>query len=88
MPLFRQTPAYPRDPLFRAVLGVLIVSAVASIIISLLAENQWNMPVLSEVAGYASLVSLLGYVVVRWMGIRAVQREEEEKLRNLGRDEE
>ncbi|MEQ8653233.1 MAG: hypothetical protein RIC87_12285 [Kiloniellales bacterium] len=88
MPLFRQTPAFPRDPLFRAVLGVLLFSAVASIIISLLAENRWNQPLLSEVAGYASLVSLLGYVGVRWLGIRAVQREEEERQRHLGRDEE
>lgn len=75
MPLFRETPAFPKDPLYRAVLGVLLVSAIASVLISLLAENRWNMPVLSEVAGYAALASLIGYLAVRWLGIRSAKRD-------------
>ncbi|GAB5469264.1 MAG: hypothetical protein Kilf2KO_22940 [Rhodospirillales bacterium] len=74
MPLFRETPAFPKDPLFRAVLGVLVISALAAMLISLLAEYQWNQPVVAEVAGYAALLSLLAYLAVRWLGIRAQRR--------------
>jgi len=79
MPLFRDTPALPKDPLYRAVLGVLLFSALASVLISLLAESRWNLPVLSEVAGYSALLSLIGYVAVRWLGIRMARREADQR---------
>ncbi len=88
MPLFRDTPPFPRDPLYRAVLGVLLFSALASVLISLLAENRWNQPVLAEVAGYSALISLLGYVAVRWLGIRSARREAQERQRNQERGRE
>ncbi len=78
MPLFRETPPFPKDPLYRAVLGVLVFSALASVLISLLAENRWNNPVLAEVAGYAALVSLIGYLAVRWLGVRSARRQSED----------
>ncbi|MEO1192225.1 MAG: hypothetical protein AAFY02_10740 [Pseudomonadota bacterium] len=78
MPLFRDTPAFPKDPLFQAVLAVLLASALVSFVISLLADSQWNLPVLSEVAGFAALLSLVGYLIVRWLGIRAAKRDQQE----------
>ncbi len=86
MRLFRQTSDFPKDPLYRAVLAILILSALASILISLLAENRWNLPDLAEVAGYASLASLLGYVAVRGLGIQQARRNRDARLRNLGKD--
>ncbi len=78
MPLFRETPPFPKDPLYRAVLGVLVFSALASVLISLLADNRWNNPVLADVAGYAALFSLIAYLAVRWLGIRSARRAAEE----------
>lgn len=77
MPLFRNSPAFPKDPLYRALLGVLVFSALVSLLISLLAEGRWNQPVLAEVAGYAALLSLLAYLGVRLLGLRAAGRREE-----------
>ena len=78
MPLFRETPPFPKDPLYRMILGVLVFSSLASIAISLLADNRWNEPVLAKVAGYAALVSLAGYFAVRLLGQRQARRQSEQ----------
>ncbi|MBC6416963.1 MAG: hypothetical protein GDA47_04030 [Rhodospirillales bacterium] len=84
MPLFRETPPFPKDPLYRAILGVLVFSSLASIAISLLADNRWNEPVLAEVAGYAALVSLTGYFAVRLLAQRQARRRQQPEQDNDG----
>jgi len=70
MPLFRNSPTFPRDPLFRAVLMACVVGALLSLGIALLAEHRWNEPVLAEVASISALICLFGYVGIRVLGMR------------------
>jgi len=87
MPLFRDSHSFPKDPLYRAVLGVLVFSALVSVLISFLADGRWNRPVLAEVAGYSALLSLVAYLVIRWLGIRSAQRQQRDKPPEEEREE-
>ena len=57
MPLYRNSPPLPEEPIWRWILGVLAFSTVAAVLIAIAAGQAWNKPVLSSVAGWSAVVT-------------------------------
>ena len=74
MPLFRQTPPLPDEPIFRWILYVLVGSTVVATFIAIGADQAWGLPVLARVAGWSAIVTGLLYLVFRWLGAREMTR--------------
>lgn len=68
MPLFRDRPPLPRDPIYRAILWVLVGSAAGATLLSL--GLQASDPGLSRTAGWAALIFAGLYLFFRFMGPR------------------
>jgi hypothetical protein len=75
MPLYRQTPPLPQEPIWRWILGVLAFSTVAAVLLSIVAGQSWNNPTLSAVAGWSAVVTGLLYLFFRWLGAREARRQ-------------
>ena len=74
MPLFRQTPPLPDEPVFRWILYVLVGSTVVATFIAIGADQAWGLPVLSRVAGWSAIVTAGLYLVFRWLGAREMAK--------------
>jgi hypothetical protein len=75
VPLYRQTPPLPQEPIWRWILGVLAFSTVAAVLIAILAGERWQNPILSSVAGWSAVVTGLLYLFFRWLGAREARRQ-------------
>jgi len=74
MPLYRETPPLPDEPLWRWILYVLVGSTVLATLISIGAHYAWNQPVLAEVAGWSAIVTAGMYLVFRRLGAREMAK--------------
>jgi hypothetical protein len=79
MPLYRNSPPLPEDPIWRWILGVLAVSTAAAALIAIAAGQAWNKPVLSSVAGWSAVITGVLYLFFRWLGLREARRRAAEK---------
>ncbi len=70
MPLYRQTPPLPDEPIFRWILYVLVGSTVMATFIAIGADYAWGQPLLARVAGWSAITTGLLYLVFRWLGAR------------------
>lgn len=75
MPLFRDRPPLPSDPIYRAILMVLVVSIVAATLVSLVLQE--SHPDLSRTAGWAALVFVALYLFFRTMGPKWAERSKD-----------
>lgn len=76
MPVFRQTPPLPDEPIWRWILIVLLVSTTVSVLLMLGATYAWRDPVLADVAGWSALVTAGLYLFFRWLGAREARRRD------------
>jgi len=74
MPLYRNTPPLPKDPIWRWILGVLAFSTFGAVLLSILAGERWGNPTLSAVAGWSAVITGLLYLFFRWLGAREARR--------------
>jgi hypothetical protein len=79
MPLYRNSPPLPEEPIWRWILGVLAVSTAAAALIAIAAGQAWNKPVLSSVAGWSAVTTGVLYLFFRWLGLREARRRAGEK---------
>ena len=77
MPLYRDRPPLPSDPLYRAILLVLVGSAVVATALSI--ALQASHQELSRVAGWAALVFAGLYLFFRFMGPRWAKRRDQDE---------
>jgi hypothetical protein len=70
MPLYRNAPPLPEEPIWRWILGVLAFSTCAGALVAIAAGQAWNQPVLSAVAGWSALITGALYLFFRWLGAR------------------
>ncbi len=70
MPLFRDRPPLPDEPIWRWILIVLIASTVAATLLAFAAESLWQQPDLARVAGWSAIVTAALYLFFRWLGAR------------------
>lgn len=81
MPLLRETPPFPDEPIWRWILIVLVASTTASVLIMLGATYLWDNPLLADVAGWSALMTAGFYLFFRWLGAREARRRREREGR-------
>lgn len=70
MPLYRDRPPLPEEPIWRWILAVLLASTVLATLLALAADSLWGQPLLAEVAGWSAIVTAALYLFFRWLGAR------------------
>lgn len=70
MPLYRERPPLPEEPIWRWILIVLLAGTVLATLLALAADGLWRRPALASAAGWAAIVTAALYLFFRWLGAR------------------
>ena len=78
----RDSAPLPDDPIYRAVLIVLMGSVVIGAIAAITGELVFRIPALSQAGGWITVVCGAIYFVFRWLGRREAKRRAAEAQRS------
>jgi len=65
----------PRDGIYLAILGLLVVNVVAGVALMLLGGELWDNPEISRAGAWLAGITGLLYIFFRWFGIREARRK-------------
>lgn len=85
MPLYRETPPLPDEPIWRWILLTLVAATVAATLIAVAANHVWQRPALASVAGWSAIATAALYLFFRWLGRREAERQAARRAEQLER---
>lgn len=87
MPLYRDRPPLPEEPIWRWILIVLLAATILATLLAFAADSLWQRPLLAEAAGWSAIVTAAAYLFFRWLGAREAARRADGERGGDGRDD-